>query len=140
MAVSGLRGDIRLRAISTACSAPAVAAARAVPHAAAAHEFVATVTLAEGRSVLMDGANAYVPASSVGLPHAEMALRAYDRPSAAFVDGMPAAFRDTVSPQLAKLASRMRSKAQVPAQFPEFRAALIARVQDHPEWNAVLGR
>jgi hypothetical protein len=71
LAVGRLRGDIRLRGISTVCSALAVAVALAFPLAAAAHEFVATVTLAEGQSVLIDGAHRYVSPTGVRLRHAD---------------------------------------------------------------------
>lgn len=92
-----------------------------------------------------------------------------DRPAAAFIKAMPPEFRDTLPPRLAKLKVRdvepkpgpddytysdvadwlkgdqevrhalltyMRAKAN----DPEFRAALIANMQHHAEWNAVLGR
>jgi hypothetical protein len=91
-----------------------------------------------------------------------------DRPAPAFVKAMPPAFRDTLPPRLAKLKLRelepkpgpeyayrdvedwlkgdlevrrallplMRAKAN----DPDFRAALIKNMPDHPEWNAILGR
>jgi hypothetical protein len=91
-----------------------------------------------------------------------------DRPAPTFVKAMPPAFRDTLPPRLAKLKQRdlepkpgpeytypdvedwlkgdlevrraivpvMRAKAN----DPEFRAALIENIPDHPEWNAILRR
>jgi len=44
----------------------------AFPTTAAAHEFVATVTLAEGGSALIDGAKACAPASGMRLRHADI--------------------------------------------------------------------
>lgn len=42
------------------------------PAAAAAHEFVATVTLVEGQSTLIDGPHGYVPAAGVRMRHADI--------------------------------------------------------------------
>jgi hypothetical protein len=39
---------------------------------AKAHEFLATVTLAEGESTLIDGAHAFAPAAGVRLRHADI--------------------------------------------------------------------
>jgi hypothetical protein len=88
VAVGGLRGDIRLRAISTACSAPAVAAVPVSPPPAAAHEFVATLALTANLEI-------------------RRALTVSVRPK---------------------------------VQDQVFRTELIARMRDHPEWNAVFGR
>jgi FecR protein len=91
-----------------------------------------------------------------------------DRPAPTFVKGMPPAFRDTLPPRLAKLKLRDLEpkpgpeytyqdvedwlkgdlevrRALVPlmrtkAKDPDFRAALIENMLDHPEWNAILGR
>lgn len=91
-----------------------------------------------------------------------------DRPAAAFIQAMPAEFRDTLPPRLAKLKVRdvkpkpgpeytyadvedwLKSESQVrhalltymraKVSDAEFRAALIQNMQHHAEWNAVLGR
>jgi len=91
-----------------------------------------------------------------------------NRPAPAFVEAMPPAFRDTLPPRLAKLKARnlepkpgpdytyrdvegwlkgdlevrgvlvpaMRTKAD----DPDFRAALIENMSEHPEWNAIVRR
>lgn len=60
-----------MRAISTARVTLAFLASLLIPPAAA-HEFVATVTLVEGTSALISGAQAYLPAAGVRLRHCDI--------------------------------------------------------------------
>lgn len=57
---------------SSVCGALAFLASLSFPLAAAAHEFVATVTLAEDESVLIDGNRGLVPAAGVRLRHSDI--------------------------------------------------------------------
>jgi hypothetical protein len=111
LAVGGLRGEIRLREISTLCSALAVVvAALAFPLSA----FATTATLA-----LIAGADGYVPATRVRLRHADI---------------LP-----TASEALTRCATRSRFPGAQGCRT-RFRTESISCMHLHPEWNVVLGR
>jgi hypothetical protein len=72
IAIGGLTGDIRLHARRSVCRALVLLGSLFIPLAASGHEYVATVTLVEGQSALLQGPRGMVPAMGVRLHHADI--------------------------------------------------------------------
>lgn len=107
-----------MHAISTVRGARDLfASVRVVPVATTAHETVAAATLAESQSALIERQHGYMPAPAVMQPVPEGTQLSIesgaatepgqkgplaDRSPAAFLQGMPPVFRNTLSPRLAR--------------------------------------